>query len=202
MEELFTKYYINKSWGKDSESSSGYGSTNMETQQIKKYIVNIIDKYNINTFFDVPCGDFNWIKEIINKIPNYIGGDIVSEMITNNKKQYNNNFIVFDITIDKIPDNVELIFCRDLLVHFPLNKIIQTLRNIKSSKAKYLLTTTFLNRKFIDINLGNWRPLSLFNEPLNFPKPIELISENCSEDFPSYVDKSLGLWLVSDIPDL
>lgn len=66
---------------------------------------------------------------------------------------------------------------------------------MKASKSKYLLTTTFTNRKRnMNIKTGNWRPLNLEIEPIHFPKPILLISENCTEGNMAYTDKSLGLW--------
>jgi len=61
--------------------------------------------------------------------------------------------------------------------------------------------TTFLNRPFQDVNIGSWRPISFFDKPFSFPKPLELINEICTEVYPKYIDKSLGLWDVKDIPD-
>ena len=37
--------------------------------------------------------------------------------------------------------------------------------------------------------------------PFSFTRPIEIISENCSEFYPQYMDKSLALWKVADIPN-
>lgn len=59
--------------------------------------------------------------------------------------------------------------------------------------------TTFINRPFIDIQTGHWRPISFFDAPFNFPQPLELINENCMEGFPKFLDKSLGLWKLEDL---
>jgi len=191
----------NNKWG-DKESISGPGSNNEQTKVIKEQIPLLIAKYQITTMFDVPCGDFNWMQHIVDKIPNYIGGDCVNDIIVSNDKKYNQQFVHFDIVTDPIPSDVDMIFCRDLLVHFPKSLIIKVLQKIKDSNVKYLLMTTFINRQFSDINIGSWRPISFFNPPFNFPQPLELINENCTEGYPKFMDKCLGLWLVSDIPHL
>jgi hypothetical protein len=136
---------------------------------------------------------------------NYLGGDIVINLINNNQKSNlgnnNLNFIHFDICKDKIPDNMEFIFIRDLFVHFSYADIKTALNNIKNhSNVKYIMMTTFINRTNSELPIQwPWRPLCFFKEPFNFPKPIELINEICSEDYPNNIDKSLGLWKVEDI---
>ena len=166
-----------------------------------KIPIMLIKKYNITSVFDVPCGDFNWFKHIVHNIPTYIGADIVPALIEKNKQQYNHTFLHLDITRDPIPAT-ELIFCRDLLVHLSYESIVQVLRNVKRSNARYILMTTFTNRPFKDIPDGDWRPISFFDKPFHFPKPLAILSENCTESYPSYMDKSLALWLIKDLPDL
>jgi hypothetical protein len=36
--------------------------------------------------------------------------------------------------------------------------------------------------------------------PFNFPQPIEVITEGCTENDGRYADKSLMLWNISDLP--
>ena len=83
----------------------------------------------------------------------YWGADIVKDIIKNNKANYSNakrNFIWADITSSTLPQ-VDLLFCRDCLVHFSYNDIARAVSNMKRSKSKYLLTTTFLTCKNRDI---------------------------------------------------
>jgi hypothetical protein len=35
--------------------------------------------------------------------------------------------------------------------------------------------------------------------PFNFPKPLKLIDEKCTEYNGKFADKHLGLWLLNDI---
>ena len=86
-------------------------------------------------------------------------------------------------------------------MHLSIADICSALGNIKSSQIAYLLTTTFPNcEENEDITTGDWRLLNLEKPPFNFPTPLRLINEQCSESGGLYRDKSLGLWQVQDIP--
>ncbi|MEP9406638.1 class I SAM-dependent methyltransferase [Peribacillus frigoritolerans] len=137
------------------------------------------------------------MKEIYKNTELYIGIDIVDEIIKRNKKKYRLNNVQFfhmDITKDRLPTG-DLILCRDCLVHFSLSDFHSALNKFKASQSRYLLTTTFTNLTFNqEIRTGSWRPLNLEIEPFNFPKPILVINENCTEGEMNYTDKSLALW--------
>ena len=72
----------------------------------------------------------------------------------------------------------------------------------RSSGAKCLLTTTFVDRKRNNDLVGVdkfWRALNMCLPPFNFPEPLLIVNEGCTEEAEQYTDKSLGLWLLSDI---
>ncbi len=132
----------------------------------------------------------------------YIGADIVPEVIEVNQRLYGSEHVRFlhlDMMNDALPI-VDLVMSRDVLVHFSFSDIFLALKNLQNSGAKYLLTTTFTNRsRNKDIATGQWRPLNLEKPPFNFPKPLKLINEKCTEGDGSWGDKSLGLWRIQDI---
>lgn len=198
MEDTFTRIYRNKIWS--SESVSGVGSILSHTKVIRRELPGLLDEIGATSLLDIPCGDFNWLKEVSLNLGVYIGADVVEELIIINNKNFGNDarkFVKLDITKDELP-LVDVIFCRDCLVHFSFDDIFLALKNIKASNSKYLLTTTFTARdKNKDIFSGEWRPLNLQHAPFRFPKPIEIINENCPEN--GYADKSLGLWRILDI---
>lgn len=190
-------------WG-TYESLSGPGSDLEQTAIIRKNLEDIIKKYNITSIVDLPCGDFYWMNFVDFGTANYIGCDIVKPLIQENIKKYKNKnrqFLQINVTQEEIPQ-VDLIFCRDLLVHLSLPDIMAALHNFKRSGAKYLLTTTFTtyrpNTNSV-IESGGWRPIDLERFPFNFPAPLLLINEQCTEQNGIYGDKSLGLWLLDDI---
>lgn len=87
------------------------------------------------------------------------------------------------------------------LVHFGFEDIRRALSNIRASRVKYLLATTFpACQSNEDIVTGDWRPLNLQIAPLHFPPPLRMLREGCTEGGGLFEDKSLGLWLVRDLP--
>lgn len=200
--DIFTNIYLKNKWG-DSCSYSGSGSNLEQTTNILKELPDIFKKYEIKSIVDLPCGDFYWMQKLNLSEIDYLGGDIVPEIIEKNKLRFNEekkNFRVIDIITDSLPQ-ADMIFCRDCLVHFSYQDIYKSLKNIKNSKFKYLLTTSFLNRKINrNIATGSWRTLNLMEEPFNFPKPIEIILENCTEYDSAFSDKALCLWELASIP--
>jgi len=199
LEDLFTGIFEENLWG-DKHSVSGSGSNLVQTQKLIKEIPLVIEKYNIKTILDAPCGDFHWMKSMNLKV-DYIGMDIVATLIKNNQiyRKTNIKFCEGDITLDVLP-KADLIICRDMLVHFSNVKIKETIKNIKESGSTYLLTTTFIERSLNkDILTGDWRPINLQVSPYNFPTPLEIIDEECTEFDNQYKDKSLALWKISDL---
>jgi len=193
-------YYTNR-WG-NRESISGPGSDINQTLKLVDKIPNLIKEINVKTLVDAPCGDFNWMKRTSLVLDRYIGIDIVPDLINQNEQKWGNEirqFLCSNIIEDDLPQ-VDLILCRDCLVHFSFNNIISTIRNFKRSNSVYLLTTTYpeLLKKNRNIITGSWRPIDLELPPFNFPKPITIINEECTfgGDFP---EKSLGLWKLEDI---
>jgi len=199
-----TFYQINKNqhWIIDPQhnSISGPGSTEEQTKEIVKQLPKILDTYQIKKVLDIPCGDFNWIKQVDWSGRQYIGADIVNEVIQKNIDQHQTNLISFevlDLTSDTLP-SVDLIFCRDCLVHLSFEDIYQALSNIKRSGCRYLMTTTFPNEEINeDIFSGGWRPINLCIRPFKFPDPVFLLNEQCTEGNGIFADKSLGLWKIN-----
>lgn len=199
-ESAFSKVYRNNEWW-DGESKSGPGSSLTQTRRLREELPLLFKELGVRTLLDAPCGDFYWMKEVALDVQ-YIGADIVREMIKDNRKKFkgrNRKFIVLDITKDKLP-RVDLIFCRDALVHLSFDEVWLALRNFKRSGSTYLLTTTFTEWKAsVDITTGNHRPLNLQLPPFNFPPPLRIINEGCTEQDGRFADKSQGLWKISEL---
>ena len=198
----FSNYFEENFWGSD-ESVSGPGSVLNQTAEIREKIPILIKEFNIKSILDIPCGDFNWMSRIHLKIDKYIGADIVPDLVKKNSikfKANNLSFRVLDVCESKFP-KVDLILCRDCFVHLSYSKIFSSLKNCKNSQSKYLLTSTFpAQRKNRNIYTGGWRPLNFEIKPFNFPSPIKIINEKCTETRGKFSDKSLGLWKIKDLP--
>ena len=195
----FTRIYHTTQFG-GKVSVSGPGSDLIQTKIILPEIALLVKELNVKVFLDAPCGDFYWMKNLEIGLEKYIGVDIVADMIRKNQQNYGTKireFITRDIIKDELP-KVDLILCRDCLVHLSLRDIFSAIKNFKRSKSTYLLTTTFSQHlKNGDIVTGDWRPLNLQLSPFNFQKPIKLINEGYPEC--GYPDKSLGLWKIEEL---
>lgn len=199
----FTSFYFSNTFG-SKESKSGEGSTLEQTQIIRQELPKLFTNYNISIFLDAPCGDFNWMRLVdMKSIDKYYGIDIVEKVIENNNDKFNDSkkeFICLDIIKDGIPTG-DLVLCRDCLVHLNYNDSMQALKNFKKANIKYLLVTTFIDREQNnDLTSSTiWRPLNMNRPPFNFPDPLELINEGCTEAEGKFKDKSLALYKLSDI---
>jgi 2-polyprenyl-3-methyl-5-hydroxy-6-metoxy-1,4-benzoquinol methylase len=139
---VFNTIYNDNVWG-SNESRSDIGSEIGTTKVIRKMLPVLWKQYGIKTFLDVPCGDYNWMKDIPKDNIYYIGDDIVKKLIDQNNKKYkteNVSFKIIDITKDVLPAS-DMIFCKDCLQHLSYENIFKALINFKKSNSKYLLTT-------------------------------------------------------------
>lgn len=200
-EKVFTWIYRSDAWG-GKYSRSGPGSTVDQTRVITKELSSLINDFNISNMLDIPCGDFYWMKNVNLGNVDYTGADIVKKLIQECTKRYGSDGIRFrhmNLTQDQLPQ-VDLVFCRDCLVHFSFADIFLALANVCNSQSKYILTTTFTGRKVNDdIATGEWRVLNLEIAPFFLPEPLKLIVERCTEGDGIFEDKGLGFWRISDI---
>jgi SAM-dependent methyltransferase len=197
---IFETIYKDNIWD-SKESYSGGGSHINSTKIIREKLPKLWEQYGITTFLDVPCGDYNWMKEVKKDAIIYTGGDIVEEMIEQNNQKYKQNnisFHVMDITKDKLP-KVDMIFCKDCLQHLSYEDILKALLNFKNSNSRYLLVTSYpLTLRNWDIFNGDYRPLNLRIKPFCLPSPIMKIHEKY-KGYQMERDKYMYLYNLADI---
>ncbi|GAB6283079.1 MAG: class I SAM-dependent methyltransferase [Ignavibacterium sp.] len=203
-EQVFTDIYKSNAWG-GKDSVSGTGSDVYQTNIIIKELPALFSDFGISTMLDIPCGDFHWMKEVDLSDIDYTGADIVNDLIKKNTEQFERDglrFMNLNLLKDKLP-RVDLIICRDCLVHFSFTDIFRALDNICNSQSEYILTTTFRGRNDnYDIATGQWRVLNLELAPFMLPTPLRIINEGCTEGDGAYKDKALGLWKTADIREI
>lgn len=199
----FAKVYKQGGFSGREFPSSGAGSTLEQTRRIREAIPKLLKELMAESLIDAPCGDFTWMAEIDLGDVSYVGVDIVEEVIRQNMNSYareNRSFIVADIVKNELP-RADIVLCRDCFVHLSNRDIVRAIKKLKASQSTYLLTTTFLGMKENgDLVSGRgWRPINLNMPPFNFPPPLRLIVEECTELDGEYNDKGLGLWKLVDI---
>ena len=192
---LFQQVYQANGWG-SSESVSGSGSTLDATAQIRATLPPLWQRLGIRTLVDAPCGDFHWMRHIVHHLDNYVGIDVVSDLIEKNQP-YSSAAIHFrrgDLTKELLP-KADAILVRDCLVHFSYRDIDRALENIRRSGIRYLIATTFPGVENRDYHSGGWwRPLDLEGLPFALGKARERMPDSCSDDNEARAVKALGVW--------
>lgn len=208
---IFENIYDNYGFGGD-ESRSGGGSTLENTEHIRAGIKKLIKLYDIKSVVDVPCGDFNWMKEIVFSFQSYTGGDIVPRCIKENNENFGCGrikFVELDVLKDEIPA-ADLLLVRDIIGHFPIDDGYKAVQNIVKSKCKYILSTTWYNKLDSTFNknyvnkgaheFGKFYPVNLMSEPFNFPEPETVIEEGFRvDDYDKGNRKVLALWDLNKV---
>ncbi len=199
--DIFREYVRINKWG-DKESVSGKGSNLKSTEQLRQLLPKLLTDLSVRSMLDVPCGDFNWMAHVDLAGIDYLGGDIVPELIARNRGLHSREavrFEVIDLIQGPLPKS-DLVFCRDCLVHLSHNHIAAALANIRASGSTYLLTTIYPGSPNDDIYTGEWRPLDLTRAPFHLPAPMRMIAEG-QDWLPGQAkEKMLGLWRITDLP--
>jgi SAM-dependent methyltransferase len=190
-------------------SVSGPGSTLDATFALRKALPTLIADLNIRTILDAPCGDCRWIRAADLAGAHYTGADIVEPLIEANRNRLSPpdftgvsalDFTCCDLVGDPLP-KVDLIICRDCLVHLKNEDVLRALENFRASASIWLLSTTFPDATE-NPNLkrtGAWRPINLQLPPFNLPAPDRVIKEHRENGEPESRkpienSKSMGLW--------
>ena len=166
LKELFTNTYVNNGWTQDG-SISGLGSSLPYTENIRKVLVDIIKQNGIKTIWDCSCGDWHWMKEIKDELPNYIGNDIVDRLVEINNETYGSDTIRFQCgdmleELRKLETmSIDLILCRHTLEHLPTDYAIDVVREIHRVSKHSLITSNLNGNSEIDANGQNSRPIDL-----------------------------------------
>ena len=190
--DRFTEIYKLNLWTDNGlVSPSGKGSSLAYTKNLRLKLPGIFEKYEIQSILDVPCGDFNWMGEVLreNDHIQYLGGDIVEELVIKNQKEFSSekiSFKVIDITKDPLPES-DLMIVRDCLFHLSYEDIFSFTSNLKKSNIKFLLTSTYIvdnNFQNSNIKTGDARPIDLFSEPFKFPQKYLEHIDDYIEPFP------------------
>ncbi len=176
--EAFSRIYQENLWG-DGESASGAGSTLLYTENLRRHLPQMFSRFSIKAVYDAPCGDFNWMKQVVadNDI-SYHGSDIVPALIESHQQHQKPgrvSFSVADISRDP-PPKADVWICRDCLFHLSNHDIYRALNNFASSGVPYILTTTHLNPAGFansDIPSGHFRLIDLFAHPYYLPKEVK-----------------------------
>jgi 2-polyprenyl-3-methyl-5-hydroxy-6-metoxy-1,4-benzoquinol methylase len=171
----------------------------VNTDRIRRALQPLLTELNTQTLLDVGCGDFLWMKEI-NLDCQYIGIDVVEDVITANDRVYASETRIFqklDATIDALP-KADTVLCREMIFHLCFADIWRVLANIKRSQAVFLIATNDPSLRYnADIVSGDFRLLNLHRAPFYLPSPnLSIPDDRLSPG------RTLSVWKTSELANL
>jgi len=179
---------MHEQW-KTDETLCGQGSTMVHTVKMRKHLPEIIETYNIRSMLDIGCGDWNWMRYVPIECQ-YTGIELIDELYAQAVQHtaQNRTFLNVDVFEHDLP-KVDLVLCRDVLVHLPLAMCVDL---IKRLKTKYLLATTFPHENVNpEIHVGGWRKLNMLLPP------FDLTAVNIYAENEIFAGKYIGLFSLS-----
>ena len=189
------------------ESYCGAGSYLANTGEMQQFLSDTLKERQVKTMIDVGCGDLNWLRHVDLTGVDYTGYDLDEGFIRASAREFPHlKFVHADIRAVEWP-KVDLVLCRDVLIHLNHADILKLLAALKASGAKYLITTTYPdvteNRDFTPgqkrISYTRERrvsrKLNLQLPPFELPGPIATVRENDTE---ACQGRLVGLWRLSD----
>jgi hypothetical protein len=153
--DYFKTIYHENLW-KNDETISGDGSTLKCSYPYLSFLKEFVKTNNIKTILDLGCGDFNLMKHVDFKDVEYLGVDLVNELIEKNNINYgsiNIKFINNKIHDYEFKDNYDLILCKDVLQHWSTQSVITFLSVIKNYKY-CLLINDYNNDEYYNKNFN------------------------------------------------
>jgi hypothetical protein len=198
----FNQVYSNHVWGPEG-GGSGPGSSENGGHSIKMWIEKFIFTYGIKTYIDAPCGAVHssWTKGLLADIRKnmkcfkYYGFDAAEAVINKNinyfRSDENIKFQQMDLSSSTatLPQNADLIFCRDALQHLTYRAIAGVFATFCRSHATYLMVGSYLESTINnDIpNIGNYFSINLLAAPFSFGEPMDIIKDYHEGDNPKYI---------------
>jgi len=123
------------------------------------------------------------------ELPGYIGVDIVSPLINQNARWWpERGWLDVDICTARLPE-VDLVLCRDVLMHLPLRDGAAALENFRRTHATWLVASSFDGGTNVDIPAGQHFPIDMRVEPFNLGRPWAVIEDDWRDE-----RKYLGVW--------
>lgn len=193
--DMFTRIWLNNAW-RCAETRSGNGSSLGETVALRKWLPHTLRSLGCTSLADAGCGDLNWIKEIVPQLRFYFGYDIVPGLIGDLRQRFHEQRNCFFSEVDIVMQGLasaDVILCRDVLTHLPLDATLKILQHVRNSGAQYFIATTHDKGRNRFIGTGSWYPIDLCAAPFKLGAPRFMFKEGGS--------KMLGVWAVSDMAD-
>ncbi len=143
--EIFSAVYRRGAWGhRDGRFYSGPGSEPELAGPYAALVKGLAARLNVSRVVDLGCGDFRVAQRFASSFAEYVGVDVVPELVAYNQKRYARDGVTFecrDICRDVLPRG-DLCLVRQVLQHLPNAEIAALLPRLE--QYRYVLVTEHL----------------------------------------------------------
>ncbi len=197
-EQRCTTEYTTNAYG-CQETRSGQCATLERTQELCEHLPVLLETLGVTSILDAGCGDWTWMSQVSLGSIQYIGADLVDELLLF-LQRYNSETVSFqklDI-IEDPPVQADLWMCRDILCLYPYADIQRCLERFVESQSKYIAMTSIERIEPNQDGLkGFWRPLNLMLPPFSLPPP----DHSCSDGKQWFRQKTLMFFTREQIQE-
>ena len=142
VQTVFRKIYREAGWGSIGDGYfSGVGSLDVNAREYVAFVNRFLAEYSVTDIVDCGCGDFRVARQFDLSNRQYIGIDIVDEVIKRNRATFgasNIEFRTLDLIESDLPDG-QLCLIRQVLQHLSNEAIERVLGRL--GKYRYVLIT-------------------------------------------------------------
>jgi len=155
MTEYFQTIYREHVWAGQSQSRSGPGSDLEATGPFRAFLDRFLRNHELQSVVDVGCGDWTSTRLVDWHGADYLGLDVVPELINVNRMQYGRpgvRFDLIDLSTDPLP-TADLVLCKDVLQHLPNDAVHEFLGKLPGCRWAILVNDVLRTSR------GGWRTL-------------------------------------------
>lgn len=171
LRSAFRSVYEHQVWG----NGSGPGSSPANTIEYRAFVERFLKANAIRHVTDLGCGDWQFSYLIDWGYTEYLGIDVVPELVAKNRAKFASSSIRFEefTSIENIPGG-DLLLSKEVLQHLPNQTVAEYLVVIQRRYRFALLTNSvgLAPKANIDIQPGGFRSLRLQDAPFNAPGAV------------------------------
>ena len=172
--DYFTRLYGSGGWGPASESSSGGGSSVVNTVEYRKFLQKFIKDNEIKRVYDFGCGDWTFSKLIDWGDIQYTGVETVKSLVDDILYKYRTETIKFVYMKNAstfYTRKGDLLILKDVLQHWNNQEIVEFLDHVTPNFKYILITNSRTQSEDWQDGENRNRPLSCKFYPLKKFKP-------------------------------
>lgn len=176
-QQTFTDIYNKNIW----RFGSGRGSLISATKPYRIFLEEFVRQHQVQSIVDFGCGDWQFSQLIDWGNAEYLGLDVVGDVIERNKKKFARKNIRFEIAPPRPEDipTAELLLVKDVLQHWNISEI-QNFLHHALPKFQFVLITNCVrpeSKMNLEIRTGDFRPLDVRRPPFDIDAQCVLTFE-------------------------